>query len=259
MDIDVSFFASDMPGWMCPTCGRGILELAKQVHHVSQLTANSHEAMQHDAFEPDWLTEHGVFSLQCTNPQCKESVSLVAHGRVEEHWDHRLPQEYQQQFSTRFRPVYFDPPIHWFAIPEGTPDDVRAAIVEAFSLVWSHPDAAGNALRRGVELLMDHVKIKRRTRSKKNKKLESLTLHARIELFSKKDAQNGERLLAIKWLGNAGSHTKESLCQADVVDGFEFLEVVLGSMFSSSQLSVDRKVRQIVQRKGPRKRGSKPK
>jgi hypothetical protein len=254
IDIEVTFFAEEIPEWMCPTCNKSLLDLNKQVHHVKQITAIGHEAIEHESFEPDWITERGVFSLQCQNPRCKEVVSVTALGSVEQHHDPRVPYEYQKgpQYGTRFKPTYFDPPLLFFPIMESVPELVRTAILESFALVWSHPDSAGNAIRRSIENLLTHFRVPRRFRSKKNK-MEVYSLHARIEKFGakKKFKECADRLLALKWIGNAGSHAGKSLSKQDVLDGFEILASTLALLFEEGDQGVKKKVRQINKRKGP--------
>jgi hypothetical protein len=53
-----------------------------------------------------------------------------------------------------------------------------------------------------------------------------LTLHQRIELLSKNRPEAGKQLMAIKWLGNTGSHDSE-VSFDDLLSGYELLETTL--------------------------------
>jgi hypothetical protein len=55
---------------------------------------------------------------------------------------------------------------------------------------------------------MDHLKIPS-TQQAASGKVEVLALHKRIVLFKNGNPELGDLLLAVKWLGNYGSHGSE--------------------------------------------------
>lgn len=69
---------------------------------------------------------------------------------------------------------------------------------------------------------MNHVGIPKRKKGT-NGKFFDLTLHARIEAFVKKEPAIGPQLMALKWLGNTGSHDS-NVSTNDLLDAFEILE-----------------------------------
>jgi len=210
--------------------------------------------MQHPEMEPEWITERGVFALQCRNPKCQEAVVLIADGSVEEYWDEQIPSEYHKgrQYAAFFTPRMFHPPLRYFTIPGDVPLPVSELIDESFSLAWSHQNASGNAIRRSVETLMSEFKIAKTVLNKRGKRQPS-DLHARIEKFKAKNAECAELLLAIKWLGNAGSHGGKELKKSDLVDAYEIYEKVLNILYDSKAKSIVQKAKAINKRKGPKK------
>ena len=76
-----------------------------------------------------------------------------------------------------------------------------------------------------------------------------LTLHSRIEDFAKTDAENGAILLAIKWLGNSGSHPG-GLTRDDVLDAFDMIEYVLEDRFGTTKKDLMAKVAAVNAKKG---------
>ncbi len=95
---------------------------------------------------------------------------------------------------------------------------------------------------------MDAKKIKKVvTNSGKQTKL---TLHARIEASQKIDKENGDILLAIKWLGNSGSHPG-AITRGDVLDAFDMLELVLDNLYGTTKATIMKKVRAVNKKKGP--------
>jgi hypothetical protein len=72
----------------------------------------------------------------------------------------------------------------------------------------------------------------RRTTISKRRKREALSLHSRILEYRAKRPDVAELLLAVKWLGNAGSHPGTgTVSQEDLLDGFEMLEQVLDEVY----------------------------
>ncbi len=64
--------------------------------------------------------------------------------------------------------------------------------------------------------------------------MSALKLHGRIERFGKKGATQadiGEHLMAVKWLGNAGSHQGEALTRADTEMAFDQIEHILAEVY----------------------------
>ena len=72
---------------------------------------------------------------------------------------------------------------------------------------------------------MDHLRIQKR-RKNKNGKFDNLNLHKRIEVFSHTEPMIGKQLMALKWLGNTGSHDGD-VVKNDVLDAFEIIEHTL--------------------------------
>jgi len=104
--------------------------------------------------------------------------------------------------------------------------------------------------------LLTNLKVKRFLKTKTGR-LHRLTLHDRITALPKKRENVKEKLLALKWLGHAGSHPGEALSRDDVLDMYEVLEYVLVEIYSSPHKKVERLTRTINRRKGPRKRAAK--
>ncbi|QEH36352.1 hypothetical protein OJF2_49130 [Aquisphaera giovannonii] len=59
--------------------------------------------------------------------------------------------------------------------------------------------------------------------------------------------------MAVKNLGNAGSHPGDKVTHDDVFDGFDILERVLEDMYSEHPGELAKAVKEINRRKGPRK------
>jgi Domain of unknown function (DUF4145) len=142
------------------------------------------------------------------------------------------------------------------SIPRACPKGVREEVVAAFSLYWIDLAASLNRIRNALELVLDDLKVPKSTLDKVKKKRNRLNLHNRINILKKKRPKLEiicERMMAVKHLGNAGSHPGVPVFADDVFDGFDILERVLEDMYSEHPGELARAVKQINQRKGPRK------
>jgi len=62
-------------------------------------------------------------------------------------------------------------------------------------------------------------------------------------------------LLAIKWIGNTGSHTGK-LERIDVLEAYELLELSLNKLYDDTEIKLSKISKEIIKRKGTRKRKS---
>ena len=99
-----------------------------------------------------------------------------------------------------------------------------------------------------IDAILTNKRVKRFSNVKGKRKL--INLHDRIVEFEKKDPGIAKKLLAIKWLGNEGSHAN-TMTKNDVLDAYEILESVLDDLFVGYKKAVERKVFQINKIKKP--------
>jgi hypothetical protein len=96
---------------------------------------------------------------------------------------------------------------------------------------------------------MDVKKIKKWGMDKNRKKV-PMTLHSRLELFKLKNPDLGDKLIAIKWLGNSGSHNSV-LKASDVINGYALFEHVIREIFENHSEGLKKLTRRIIKKKGP--------
>ena len=235
-----------LPDWPCPTCKKGRLKLIPDTLQ-SRETGPSVAARDEPAWEPEWITERFIAMLQCDQPGCGEIASVSGSKELEwfEDW------ESQEQWSEDvLKPMSITPAPTPIRIAENTPNDVRQVIEGAARLLWSDREAAANKLRQAIELLMDHRKVIK-TRTSKGKR-HALSLHARIQEFAKKDRANGDLLLAVKWIGNSGSHPGGA-SRDTVFDIFDMVEHVLEDLYGTTRQRLMEKAKEINKHKGVKK------
>ncbi len=244
-----------VPNWTCPRCGRGILRPIDNGFLFAETGDIHSEIARHgEYFDYCAYTFHYSVLLKCNNPDCEEPVASGGYGYVDEDViviDGRLKMDEMGSPDTKltevFLPVFFYPPIDIFKIPSKCPEAVTQEIRSSFKLFFSDPPAAANYVRKAAEEILTTKNINRF--SAKNKRAK-ISLHDRIVEFQKSDPESAQRLLAIKWLGNEGSHSN-AVTKNDVLDAYEILEILLDILYVGYHKAVERKVIQINKRKKP--------
>ncbi|WP_200278896.1 DUF4145 domain-containing protein [Rhabdochromatium marinum] len=236
------FSRTSLPAWRCPSCIEGSLKLVPKSLLIKE-TVRSLSYHGHEDWEPDWTEENYSALFQCIH--CGEHVFSVGKTEVVEVYD----DEYGWCLESALQPTYFQPAIQIIPIADECPDDVKVELKSASSLFWTDLSASANRIRTALELILTHKKVKK-TQITTSGKRKALSLHRRIELFKAKDAQLAETMLAVKWLGNAGSHTS-SLNAHNVLDAFELLDHVIENMFVEKLKKIRKLTKGINKKKGP--------
>jgi hypothetical protein len=187
--------------------------------------------------------------LYCTNDKCKEVVALSGSGSVDYSVGEDEHGEPEQICEDYYRPKYFDPPLRLIAIPSSCPKSVSEPIGESFSLFFASPSAAANNIRVGIEQLLTELKIKRFNSVKGKRRF--INLHIRITLLPSQYSGIKDLIFAIKWLGNSGSHSGESIGMDDVMDAYEFLEHILEEIYGKKAKKLKALAKKVNKKKGP--------
>jgi hypothetical protein len=96
---------------------------------------------------------------------------------------------------------------------------------------------------------MDSQGINKSARDKAGKRY-MRKLHFRVEEFAKKRPDIGNKLLALKWLGNSGSHN-EGLNHRDLITGFKLMQYAIEELFEKRSRNLEATAKKINRRKGP--------
>lgn len=255
MDVNTwtkRFFTEDSQiDWYCPNCNTKSLQISKD-KLVTEETQESHRMREKDEYwETEWIQLNISGQMQCKN--CKEFVFFIANGNPEEYgyYDPDVD-EYIKEIQVSFTPVFVYPTINIFQIPEKCPEIVQDEIKESFKLYWTDLESCANKIRISLEHLMDSFKVKKFNISTSKKRI-PLTLHSRINLFPLSEVK--DILLAIKWIGNSGSHSRKVTLEIiDIVETYKLYEYALQKIYNDDK-EINKIVKQINDRKGVRKRG----
>ena len=223
----------------CPSCGKGLLRV--QDDTFRRVETNSSKGYRNDPdWGPDWIEYIYICLFECTNSNCQDIIASSGIGSVS-----------FVDYDDRFIPQYFTPHLKFFSIPYGTPKEVSDEINISFSLFFSDSASSANHVRIALEYLLDYLKIKRFTRSK-GKKNKHLSLHARIDLLPKKYEDVKDLFMAVKWLGNAGSHSNKDVRKGDVLDCYHLMNELLSEVIYYKSKTTKSLAKAIIEKKGPK-------
>lgn len=218
------------------------------VNLIYKETAESAKEHSHDAWEPDWIRYVYSAVFQCSSSSCKELISSCGSGTVTlvEYEDEQFG--WAQTTEENFAPKYFNPPLVLMNLPDKCPEDASAHLHEAFSLYFADPGAAMNCARTAVEAVVTALGVKRFATA--NGKRKPINLHQRILLLPPRYQEIVELLLAVKWLGNAGSHDGERPEAGDLRVTFDLLEHVLSEIYEGKGKKLKALAKKVNKKKG---------
>lgn len=248
--FQLPFTEKQVPKWPCPKCRVGHFALSPKTL-VQKETPESLKEHGHEAWEPCWI--RSVFSciFECTNADCKKLLACCGEGRVDffEYEDEEFG--WSQYSEELFTPRYFNPPLVLMDIPAGCPESVIEHLTKSFALYFADPGAALNCARTAVEALLTNLGVKRFVVS--NGKRRPVNLHQRIQLLPQKHNDLKEMLLAVKWLGNAGSHDGGEPAIGDVRTTYDLLEHALSEIYEKKGKKLKALAKKVNKKKGPLK------
>jgi len=246
--LQEEFNIEHLPQWFCPTCKIGILEIGDKAADIEQ-TAESVGLKWHPEYCHEFVEYTINALLKCNNKKCCETVMTIGSGRVDEHHYDLGYGEYEHEFVTLFRPSYFQPSLNIFNAPEKVPENITKMLNKSFALFFCDSDSCGNRIRACIEFLLDNLDMPREHEDKKGKIIRS-TLHYRIEHLPEEYEKIKGLLLAIKWLGNVGSHGNDGLTKKETIDVYEILKVVLDIIYKPSDAHIFDLANKINEAKG---------
>jgi Domain of unknown function (DUF4145) len=243
------FRLDQYPHWPCNACSNGNLQIKEGSFLHEARTSSSAEN------DPDWepTSTAYVYSciLKCNNSHCAEVVAntgsgsigfdigIADHGEIQELYDY-------------FEPKFFHPALEFIKFPVACPAQVEKSIRDSFALVFSSPSAAANHVRASIESLIAELGVPQFVLTQ-NGHRKFVNLNQRIEELRTKYPEVEQLLLAIKWLGNAGSHSTDGLTLDDVMDAYEITEQLLHEIYDTKPAKVREIADAVNKRKGPRR------
>lgn len=208
------------PPYRCVACGKGSLILVKD-SLIYKDTAETAKSRGHEEFDWDWVSYIFTAWAQCTHSSCKQQYAISGDGGVEP----QMNEEGDFVFANYFMPKSCCPMPDIIEFPPKCPEDVVRELRGAFAIFWLNEAACTTRLRVALEYLMTYLGVPK-SKQGANDKLSDMSLHDRIDAFAKQEPAIGAQLMALKWLGNTGSHDSQ-VSANDLLDAFEIMEHAL--------------------------------
>src|SRR5262245_32794327 len=183
----IDFSKSGPSGWRCPRCRAGTL----------RLIPNSFTSRDVSAFAEHEVDVELVFACMLACSRCRQAVGGAGRGFVEDEFIRNESGEEERTWQERFRPSAVIPSPELIEIRASYPALIRDQLKRVFVLFWVDTGACLNSLRTTVEIVLNL------------KSIPDGRLHDRIEKFKSVEPELGDSLMAIKWLGNEGSHADQ--------------------------------------------------
>ena len=237
------------PAYPCPSCKGGTMRLQKE-SLVTNETPMSKRNRRHEDWDPTLIEEMFTARLRCSNSACISEVAIAGVGGLEEVYD--ADEHGSFTLEPRYYPRFAWPPLSVISIPKRTPKSVRGELIRAFALYWADPGAAAGRVRVSLELLLDALGVQRRKRNV-NGRLADLSLHQRLLILGKAEPEAGAQLMAVKWLGNSGSHGSD-VSKADLLDALELVEHALAELVEKRSKRMAELAGKLARKHAPPKR-----
>jgi len=239
----------------CPYCIEGTISVIKEENGFKELKANAHLHQYEGEINGVPKIYENFYSREYKCLNCHKSTIINYHvlskfgylfEEVNGYKNIPVP-SYIDSYTIKY--IFpFVPIIH---IPLKASDALRFEINSSFTLYWVDLKSCANKIRSSLELLLDAYKVKRTTLNKKNKR-QKLSLDARINILKSKypNLALSQYMLAIKWIGNIGSHSKGKISKSKVLTAYELLNFLLKKKFDRSEKSLLQRAKEINQTKG---------
>ena len=251
------FVLNDLPKWTCPRCGCSLIVHSNFTEHEIAEFRAIPEVFMDETGEPIFIDKDQLREtkrrftgfLNCTSKSCSEIVTIsgeVFTGQFES--DRTNDDASEEVLADFYVPHFISPGVPIIKLHSQYSKALMDELRLSFTLYWLDNAACLNRIRTTVEILLDHLNVVKRT--KKDGKYKDLSLHKRIEKYSEKDKVCGDFLLAIKWVGNAGSHN-DSVSNQDVLNAYLLLDKVLNILFVKHDAHLVSLSRSINRRKRP--------
>lgn len=228
--------------FICPRCFEGTL-IAKE--KISKITKNGLDLEKHGY--PYGIENYFSGFLECNNSNCGDIVSVSGILQTDIQHGYQLPDgEWREVRLNNYIPKFFIPNLRMFNLnDDNIPKTIKNQIDSSFSLYFIDETACANKIRTSIELILDDLKAPKKKKDKFNKLVPLKTLNARIENYKKNKPQLCILLLALKIVGNEGSHATK-IKNEDLLDAYEILEEVIDKLYIKKRYRIMKIANKII-------------
>jgi len=232
-DIFFEDGADAFPAYPCASCDSGTVRLVpgSLLNWPDAKTRREWKVLDDES-----CVYHFKAELECV--VCGESHHVLGCGEIdfdvdpegEEFFDEDLGHQIQTRKVLRLIPKNFFPAPPIVFLPDDEQDEEFYLLLrQSFPLFWIDLEACANKVRTSVEYLLDHEQLS-------VERWPGAKLHQRIEKLEADQPDLFARFMAIKELGNVGSHELGRLRVRDLVDAYQIVDNVIYEVFEFPRL-----------------------
>ncbi|WP_145517593.1 DUF4145 domain-containing protein [Yersinia mollaretii] len=227
----ITFHENDTTKVKCPICLKSDAYLSWDNLQLEE-TQESVKYRSHEEWEPDWPEYDYSATYECV--ECKQrirSLGTAAHS-YHEYYDPHTGCHDADEYKI-FTPQFFLPSLIIFEPPQQCPKEVKKVLFDSFKLAFCDIPSAANKVRVALEVLIS-LEIP-------EPDLVNKSLHERIPLLEVKYPNiHGIKdiSLAIKWIGNAGSHEENGVPEFALKFAYEAFEAILREIYETKKSTI---------------------
>jgi hypothetical protein len=202
--------------WRCYSCGRGSFVLLEKIPKRNYAAVN----------------------INCS--ACN-TAHLILGKVIGFAHNYEVVLEYCAIEDLGIKPTQIRPSISLFKIPDYIDEKIKNKLMFSFDHFWYDMDACANKIRQALELIADELGGT------------GNILHDKIiSLRSKIGPETTDALLALKWIGNDGSHASIDFKRLDILNAYEILVHTLNILYpdNSEKEELSKRISVIKQNKG---------
>ena len=224
----------------CTHCMR-TLAYADWGNSLKEETIESINDRKHPEWEPEWIRYSYTLPYKCV--ACKGTTYSV--GEAEHYYHSNYDEEtgaHEHDEGDLYRPKYFTPALSIFEIPLNCPPQIKKGLMKSFQLAYCDISAAANRLRSTLEVLIRLNFTEAEIGERK--------LHDQILLLTNRFTEIGDLSLAIKWIGNEGSHGGGEVQEFALAFAYEAFAKILNIIYGRKEATLEEVASLIVKVKG---------
>ena len=238
-------FTNGLPALPCCACQIGFLNIVPDSLKEME-TGPSEDLQSHWGWELEWMDSRFTAFYRCTNPKCRHVVAVAGKVGYKSDYEFLPDGDCEERANSHYTPLAFAEPPPVIRVCEQCPKAVSAHLDRSFGLYWMDPGSCATAIRTAVESLLDERNVPREIERKPGK-LARIPLHDRIVRFQEVDPEPGKLLLAIRVIGNVGTH-QDNITVDDLLTGYEILEHVIDLLYGGRAERVAGLAREVLTR-----------
>lgn len=237
---------------ICPMCNNAILIAERDsIYNLEErLISDPIFALQFGMHQ----TSHSLklYNLKCVNISCNGRIIVIVDEFGELNTENNPPFIFKVDgYNYTRKTKFMYPSVDLIKIPDRMPVTLAQILRISFILYWIDFDSCANKLRVFLESFLDLKKIPKQVKISKGNKIKRLQLNDRIKILRKHTKFSGiaDRIEAVKWVGNEGSH-RGSVSRELLIHAFELIESLIIETYYKDSNSISKLAKKIISRKG---------